>query len=88
MKPYTVELWIPIPTERSHRIGVVRHFHRREPAERWARKVLGKVQLTKYQHRPRHVDDRGCEIRKRGRTIAVIEPEAILVPSVGELGYW
>jgi hypothetical protein len=98
---YRVEIWTPLPHMRAEHYGdaeltSVHRFKTEERARRFAARALGRLYVTEYRyHRPTHDDTRFATIHKERprkrhmRSIErCIEPEKVLVPSVGELGYW
>lgn len=87
---YRAEFWVPSKnTPRSYQLKSECHSASRKKLIRIARKGLGSITATRYT-RSRELERCGYVriIDAWSARAITITPEVIIVPSVGELGYW
>jgi hypothetical protein len=89
MKPrYVAQVVSPQPYEPSFQVTAARSFKTAERARRWLQRKLPPVLCSRYTYHREIARAGWGDIydRKRRRVIGSVEPEAIVLPSVGELG--
>lgn len=93
---YVINHWVRDPVERCWNLDSTRLFGTEKAARSFAKDTLGEIAETCYYVNRALNRSNFCELRQQKTSKRVkasvrmgnIHPTVVIVPSVGELGYW